>query len=912
MTARKLLKLSVFLILAVSAIEAISYAADPSGGKADQPAVYVPYSALQAVLEKSPHAVLMDRKAFAKLLGQAKANVDAQPGIELAQVVRADYTAEADTEKVKLTGKIEIESMTQRAVAVPLAFGQIGITKITLDKSPAPLGFDKTGRLVVIVIGKGKHTMKLTATFGLKELSDGGQQFTVTLPEATAGTMKLSALGDLEIHSTAPVSDRKYDKNSDRTTGILTLGGQSTLAVALMGNGRGDEARAIMLGSTAESVQIDETYQSLSCLATVHVLRRGVGELKFRLPADWTVTDVASPDMVKWSVAPVKKDVKGERKDKPQQKDQKILTVRLRNSRRGTHNIHIKAGSSQSGKHWNAPRISLIGAEFSKGNLRVTIGENLRVRRETLKNARREDSPMGGRVYLHWDQKWTVGLDLTSVKLRQSCKVRQQLTVSPQQLTLDGQFEVTAIGRELFSLAFELPSEKTGFNLKNLGAVTVNGSTKGFEYRVTKQSGKKMLKIELARPVEPEAVANVRIVMQHTPADWNWQRHLKPRDLAIPRIIVRTDSVDGLLSLKAADDLTVETLKTTTGLKLLPVGRMASLGLGREIQQAYSYDGSTPAEAMLEIRVSRQKARLRCDAVGLVSAKPSKLVGQWRLDFDISRASTRKLRFLAAKSLGREINIVVPGRQLAGEGEIVPSEKQTPADYNTWLLTLDSPARGKVSVFVSYEISAEAGKLVVPLVRSGMSECSEVLAVQASDQIAVKIDSVAMREIDTIELPPLPARAGRLLSAYRLVTLAEKTGRDVSLTLQTTVHKHYKIPVAIAGLCELKTYIGNDGAQQTAATFRIANAGLQFLRFRLPEGADLWSVRVGKNQAKPIGGLNGEYQVVLPLAKKPLPVRIVYASPGDPNQSLDTSQSPCLSSSDSRSSSNAWPVPSNG
>ena len=109
MTLRKLLTLSLLGIAAFGSIVPWSHGAEPKH-PAKQPIIYVPYSSLQAVLNKSPRAVLMDRDAFAKLMKDAQAS-DSKPGVELAQVTHAKYTANADSKKVKIDGELLIESM---------------------------------------------------------------------------------------------------------------------------------------------------------------------------------------------------------------------------------------------------------------------------------------------------------------------------------------------------------------------------------------------------------------------------------------------------------------------------------------------------------------------------------------------------------------------------------------------------------------------------------------------------------------------------------------------------------------------------------------------------------------------------------------------------------------------------------
>ena len=269
---------------------------------AGKPDIYVPYEDLAHLVDPADKAVLMDRDEFETLLAAARANEQQADTIELGQVAHADYSVEVSGRDVTLTGDLEVISMGKGPVAVPLRFARIGLTRITLDGAPAPLGYDEQGKLTLIVATRGSHRLQVTGTTKLEELASGGMQFGISLPAAVAGSARLGAPGDLEIHATVPVAKSSYDKQSDRTNAELTLGGQEQLTVVLLGNGRQQDEQAILLGESAMNVHLTRSHQTLGCLYTVQTLRRGVRELRFRLPAKWTITDVTCPDLVRWSV----------------------------------------------------------------------------------------------------------------------------------------------------------------------------------------------------------------------------------------------------------------------------------------------------------------------------------------------------------------------------------------------------------------------------------------------------------------------------------------------------------------------------------------------------------------------------------------------------------------------------------
>ena len=113
----------------------LASAAIAQAQEADKPIrkLYVPYRDLAAAVDPSAKTVLMDRKAFGKLLAKARANEKAVVSVELGQVTVARYDAQVNRKSVTVTGAMTVMSMSDKPVAVDLGFAKIAITKITLD-----------------------------------------------------------------------------------------------------------------------------------------------------------------------------------------------------------------------------------------------------------------------------------------------------------------------------------------------------------------------------------------------------------------------------------------------------------------------------------------------------------------------------------------------------------------------------------------------------------------------------------------------------------------------------------------------------------------------------------------------------------------------------------------------------------
>jgi hypothetical protein len=871
-------KYTLFLVLSVTMILNF-HVTSVTSGEMSYPDIYVPYQDLPFLIEPADSAVLMDRDKFEELLAEAEAHLKSSDSLKLGQVEQAEYSGEISGEKFTITGKLQVASISDGPVMVPLKFARIGLTKVALDGMPAPLGYDKQGCLTLIVDNKGTHELDIEGSTILEEISGGGMQLSMSVPEAVAGKMKISAPGNLEIHATVPLSEAIYDKSADRTVAEMTLGGQSKLTAVLLGNGRQDDDRAILLGESVEIVNLAGTEQTLSCFYTVQVLRRGVRQLNFLLGSQWTITDVSCPRLVRWSV-----------EQPEEERDSQILTVLLRSGKTGAVTLHIQAIAARKEQNWRSSPVVLVDAQSQRGYLSINLDEGLGVRGQMLNAARREDKSITDLVsglnfeaseslYFHWGPDWSVNLELVKVESRKSIKEQQKIVVSSNQVTLTGDFEVTAVGRELFDMTFVLPGPAEQWQIQG---VSVDGKATGFDYRVEEDFGSRSLKIELPRPVMPEKTANVSIVMQNVPSNWNWPSNANSREISVRFIDSRANTVSGYVSISAAGDLDASPVKVPAQLEMIPVGRMASLGIQRHVQYAYNY--ISPVRGDIRLQVSRRRDRQSSEAVGLIDMKPGEFVGNWRIIYNISRASTKRLYLLVDKSLGREFKISSSSVSISSKSIIetdtspISIPEELLQQYDMWLLNLDSSILGQVSLDIHYESPVTGDDFQIPLVRPVCNgQINEHLAVQASEELAIEINADAAKEIDAIDLPILPVEASRIIAAYQLDTIMTPTGPDAAVLVHRSIHQNYEIPSALVISAELTTLLDIQLRQRTDARFRIANASLQFLTIRLPDGAQLWSLQVDNRQAKPQQSPTGDYQVPLRMQGKPVEVRLVYA-----------------------------------
>ena len=197
---------------------------------------------------------------------------------------------------------------------------------------------------------------------------------------------------------------------------------------------------------------------------------------------------------------------------------------------------------------------------------------------------------------------------------------------------------------------------------------------------------------------------------------------------------------------------------------------------------------------------------------------------------------------------------------------------------------LSAPVRGQERISIEYLITLDgpSGLVSVPLFTAGgvQRQWSEY-AVVATTNIEVTMESQeGMEVIQSRELPDeLRNRSsGRILVAFR--------GDPMESAATLRISRHRDVPVLVASIDHalLETTVYPSGEHITRCRYSVRNTTKQFLEFELPEGAQLWHVRVNREPVRP-GVVDG--RVLLPLAssvgrgmESSFPVEITYMIPG--------------------------------
>ena len=850
--------------------------------------IHIPIEDLSAVRAKYPKAVLLDAMEYKNLRTLVKARENQSQKPRVAAIRKASYSTIMEDGYLRLSGDLEFVSLANEAIDLVLPFEQIGFDRIQLSENAAPLWLGDKGKLNIRLPGNGTHHISLKGFIPLQETPGGGTRFNVRIPGAVSGTFTLMVSGDQEIHTNVPVLREDYDSVAGKTTIELAIGGHENIQGVLIGNGHRDDQRAILIGNSATTITLDPAGQVLDSLQTLQVLRKGIREFTFRMDPGWTVTEISSPDLVRWSV---KDDKDGTQ----------LLRVDLRNSTTGTKTIQFRAHAPPAGFEWPGPRLVLQDADFQRGHLLVDPGTSRTFRAETKKNSLRQDlstasrvnglTSSNGRLFFHWGDEWGLNLLFAPVDLERHSDERQLLVAAPSGLSLESQFEVTAVGHEMTHLVFNLPSKELDWEL---ASVKLDGKSEGFDYRIQDIPEGQELRINLAKSIPPEGLASIGLVLRRIPPEWSsflsGNSNVDSIMQDYPIIDLEAAKTKGLVAFVARGHLEVEPGNLPEDWSQINVGKLGALGLINEVRSAARYVETN--NNSISLTVNRAAPRMKATSAGLYTIQTGSLRGAFRIKVEVSRAPVRRIFVLAEKSLGQELNLSVQGHRLSSRRIVEPggktlilSESQI-ARYNLWQLDLDKQVEGTLQINVQFHLAQDGPNLDLPLVRlAGADQLTEFAAIEAGEEFEIEVSSEGTREVDPIDLPELPVQARRILSAHRF--LPETTsGAGVKFKLSSGTLENYAIPSILAVEASLKTQVGIRGSQQTEARWQVANVSRQFLEVRLPEDSELWSAQVAGEPVKPKSGKEG-ILLPLPLTREPVEISVVFFKHGDASDLSD-------------------------
>ncbi len=197
---------------------------------------------------------------------------------------------------------------------------------------------------------------------------------------------------------------------------------------------------------------------------------------------------------------------------------------------------------------------------------------------------------------------------------------------------------------------------------------------------------------------------------------------------------------------------------------------------------------------------------------------------------------------------------------------------------------------GQFRIEVAYErITADAeSEVSVPTLSVVGAEVEQGrIAVEALAAVEVQVASAEqLSSLDPSELPQqlILKTTNPILLGYKYVHVDP----PYHLILRMTRHREVDVQTAVIDEASYRSLFTPDGLAVTTARFSVRNSRKQFLRVRLPEGAELWSATVDGRPEKPAISSNGgpesnghapEILIKVINSVQGFPVELIYATP---------------------------------
>lgn len=802
--------------------------------------ILIPFEDLNVILASNVERVFMTRVEYKELLDRASQRPGARPPQDVA-LVSGRHQVDVGEGRATITSVFQVDVLDDGLQALPLALSEVAVQLALLDDKPASLVQDPQQGVLLLVEGKGSHTLKLELLAPM-QISAAQQTLQGILPHAAAGQFLLNVPGNVEIKSGARVLSRSYDEQANVTSFEL-LSPSTRMTIVMSLNNRRLRDNRMLLARGVIVDELTESYERIHATVALQVLQGAVDQLTVQLPGDFEVTRVNSPTLARWSVQA--------NDDGTQQ-----LTAQLRDFIEDGTVVTITANRlAPEWDSWQFPQLlvhdvvsqtSVLGVLAERRlvleDLQATnlVSLNNDVLGTALPASIFETDPGAPPIQLlatfyaaQSDYQLAADIALPARSLNATGNVL--LTVAESGQYARGGLVLLPDVEDVFQFQFSIPD---GWQVTDL--TDQDGTI--LQRDETSRDGERRMRVKLTNSIPAGSSREIYFVARHVPSGWlgNWES----QTIQFPRFrVLGTDRQIGAIAVHVQDDLEVRPAEVT-GLTALGNREKGDFGLAElDTRMAYYFDTTDYA---LSLDVTRTDALVTARSQSFFKVSEGAIETNYELTFDIQKSSLDRLEF--------SLPIETPtSLQIFGlEGCNVKQQSSRDQDGRRyWTVLLHDRIRGRATLGIHTQLplgDIDAGDELVrqlPMVRAeSVSYQSGVVAVEGSIDLDVKVNSAA-RQVDVGELISLNYTVGnRLLGGYGFVDKAPL------IELNILRHPEHDIPAVMVSQAELVTFLSASGESQSVAHYTI-NSKVSYLQIALPAESEAWAIFVGNHPVRP-------------------------------------------------------------
>ncbi len=905
---------------------------DP-GGPVTVPAdaVIVPYDPNAEDGPAQAKKVLIPYVKFIELWNRAHPDKpkEAKPPIDYA-ILAAVYEATLSaTDELVVTGKLTINVLSDKPVAIPLPFSGGVLVKATVDgqparlqvvapqapvavneqpqqqaamKAPNPPDGESGGVIVLHAQGPGRKSAEVSLRLGLTRRGGwrqvaaslplgGANQLTLTVPDA-ATEVRIASTFDRDNFETKAANEKIETTLSGGGGGRLDLQWRPKVAV-----GQIDQS---LTAKSTGVLDVREDALRLTWIAELSFGRGTRDQFEFSLPLGYSIEQVVSENLRGWQVKPDARQLVNVTLLKPANGSERITLVLSKRGRIGTGEFAA----------FDAPAVFVSGAALQQGELMIRRSPRLELRTETSTGLARADSDgqlaavvqaadaedpsiLNLRPYQVYrfvtsgaGDKFQLRLNAAEATSATSAEVRSVLRIADRETTLESSITFRPQGQPLYHVDVLLP---VGFEIDQLLPTEMNWSV------VNDANGRKKLSVQLLDGREHEFTLTL---VGHFAKREKWE------EFAAPVIsLLSVERQQGEIVVLSDPDTDVQ----AANLKNAEIGLLQQSHSWLKAEQqplarvALKYRA---AEYLATFKLSRRTPRVTVRTASNVKVTRRAIEETVLLEYQIVDAGIHELQFLLPDTF-RTARIRIPQ-----EESLLQRKKITPAMENGqplpgWILvtlSLQDDVTDRLGVIVEHDRLLTDKPQDVAIPRSLIGTTSQrIVAIEnvgRDEVIEVKragLESISRQQQAWQEMIRLLGGDINVTQAY--VAVGEETP---SLTFKTQQNQQVQTAQARIEFARTTLIVDEAGGYRAQVIFQVSNSTEQYLDISLPAGSKLWTAIVKGLPVKPVEmspPRPGEMRI--PLIKTPagsgdFSVSIRYAGSVDKLSSLRQIDFPLL------------------
>lgn len=407
----------------------------------------------------------------------------------------------------------------------------------------------------------------------------------------------------------------------------------------------------------------------------------------------------------------------------------------------------------------------------------------------------------------------------------------------------------------------------------DVGSVVVDVATVA-DWRVTGEGAERVLSVFLDREVQGAAQMTIAFEVLRSNAGDGTQAFDIP--LLSARDVWRQS---GMLALLATHDLVLEPEATDAAARVgenqLPAEVRAAID--RTIAHVFRWTDAPPHLRAAAITRPHEAGRFDARIDTLVSLGDVTTTASAAVDVHIKSGSLSELS-IALPAGASVLEVSAPSLREHRVEEVDGHPR-----VHMWFT---QEMEGDVRVELRWERIAAANEADVPAPMAhveGVDVEQGRIAIEAT--AAVEVAARQAEGLSPMDLSELPEEL--VLRSTNPILLAFRYAHATPApALSLSVARHREVTLRNASIDEATytTLVTDDGLAVTTASWTVRNEGAQFLRIALPEGAEVWSARVGGQPETPALASDAEESAPVILlgvlrSTEPFVVELTYATP---------------------------------